>query len=176
MTSEICVQSSGKYRRLSCFYIGSTVIFAWFASIILDDETDINVNGVPANLGYGSFSNSLYTSFVATTGATIPDFMAPSFAYSRYAVLLFIPFLFLTIIVFMPVIIAVVYQNYQSQMKKIVEEYVVNRVRGSRVVFELLSEDNQVSLDRFQELEKLCNQSSETYYLHPELVPIIFDG
>ena len=147
--------------KVALFYGLTVILFGWIAATLLDDAVDVNKYGDVVNFGFQSLWESLYTMFVSTTGDFVPDFMIAVYANNRLYVLLFVPFLFLTIVIFAQVIIAVVYQKYQGRMSQEVADFANGREAGIERAFYLLArraEDTEKLAIFYEEFEMVVNE------------------
>jgi len=127
--------------KVGAFLLGTVVIFAWVTAMIFDDFTEVNRYGDPVNTGFESFGNALYTSFAAMTTAILPDVIIPSFIYSRFFLLLWLPFLVLACCTFTQVMLATVYSTYQDHTTEIVQEGCRKREHGIKAAFDFVKEE-----------------------------------
>jgi hypothetical protein len=116
------------------FYVGTIFVFAWGFTVVLDDTEP------GTNAGFETILSSAYTLFVASTGGNLPDMMAPSYAAVPFVVVPFGAYLFLTMIVFLQVVVAVVYDTYADQMKTDEVAYLMHQARSTKRVFALLAD------------------------------------
>jgi len=130
------------------FLLGTVVLFAWAAAMILDDLEFENADGMPVNQGFDSFGNALYTSFVTMTTANLPDAMVPSYLYNRGFVFLWLPFFALAVCIFMQVILATVYSDYQDQKTEEMKAAMAHRRRGITQAFDLVKDEGLRKLVR----------------------------
>lgn len=130
------------------FLLGTVVLFAWTAAMILDDLDIENADGMPVNQGFESFGNAVYTSFVTMTTANLPDAMVPSYLYNRGFVFLWLPFFALAVCIFMQVILATVYGDYQDQKTEEMKDAMVHRRRGINQAFDQVKADGKRKLQR----------------------------
>jgi len=100
--------------QIATFLLGSIVVFAWIAASIFDDVEGDDIYGDPINAGFESFGNSLYTSFLTSTGGNLPDVLVNSVVTHRAYIWLWLPYILLTSCVFSPVILAAVYGSFTS--------------------------------------------------------------
>jgi hypothetical protein len=169
--------------KVALFYGLTVILFGWIAATLLDDAVDVNKYGDVVNFGFQSLWESLYTMFVSTTGDFVPDFMIAVYANNRLYVLLFVPFLFLTIVIFAQVIIAVVYQKYQGRMSEEVAGFGKGREAGIERAFYLLakrvegSEQLAILYDEFEMVIREYIQSPQTpSSVDPVIMRVTFDA
>ncbi|CAK0902019.1 unnamed protein product [Prorocentrum cordatum] len=123
--------------KVGLFLSGTIVVFAWAAALLFNDITE-RVSAGPVNTGFATFSDALYTSFVAGTTANLPDAMVPTYEYFRVNALLWLVFLIFAVVIFLQVVLAVVYNQYTDVKTRSLKEDYGNRDKGIDQAFELL--------------------------------------
>lgn len=67
--------------------------------------------------GDTAYTDGFFQLYVLITTANFPDVMMPAYAFSKISSLLFVIFLLICMYVFLSIVLAVVYHNYQNYMK-----------------------------------------------------------
>jgi len=113
--------------------------FGWLGAMTLDDFRFENHEGVMANAGFETFHDGLYTTFMATTTATVPDSFLPAYTAKRIFGLFFFLYEAMAVFIFLNLILAVVYNVYSDHVKERTRTYYANRSKGLAAAFNLLS-------------------------------------
>merc|ERR1712136_532360 len=160
-TVEVLLRILKNLGQVGLFLLMAVVLFAWLAALMLDDMPE-NVSAavpLPANLGFDTFRNSLYTAFVAETTGNLPDAMIPSFMGNRWFIIVWFMYFVFAVCIFAQVILAVVYANFQSEITTSTKEDKQQQDLGTRQAFDLLQTDGRVSEEDFA---KTCKVLSAT--------------
>eukprot|EP00403_Amphidinium_massartii_P037698 CAMPEP_0178440972 /NCGR_PEP_ID=MMETSP0689_2-20121128/37178_1 /TAXON_ID=160604 /ORGANISM="Amphidinium massartii, Strain CS-259" /LENGTH=748 /DNA_ID=CAMNT_0020064011 /DNA_START=61 /DNA_END=2304 /DNA_ORIENTATION=- len=165
----------------SLFLVGSVILFAWLGALFFDDLDFEDKYGVPVNQGFENFGNALYTSFLVSTTANLPDVMVPTFDLDRGYIFLWMAMLLVSICIFMQVILAAVYSHYQEEVKEAEMSYLKKRAAGVVEAFKLLAKPGTksghsltVDLNDMSELAK--NLKEHGIRADAELVKFIFNA
>jgi len=102
----------------------------------------------PALEGFTGFGPTLMSLFGMATGSTFPDSMDPLVGKLRWFILIFLPFTCLTILLFTPLMLAVVYNAYETNAKSRLKEFYIQRNRALSTIFVLLSTREAGSTER----------------------------
>eukprot|EP00929_Paragymnodinium_shiwhaense_P011891 TRINITY_DN11826_c0_g1_i1.p1 TRINITY_DN11826_c0_g1~~TRINITY_DN11826_c0_g1_i1.p1 ORF type:complete len:835 (+),score=236.61 TRINITY_DN11826_c0_g1_i1:125-2629(+) len=129
--------------QVGLFQLTTIVIFAWIAASLFDDMgKKEDMYGNPLNMGFESFSNSLYASFETMTTANLLDVMVPSYTTNRLFILLWLPFTFLSTCIFANVILSSVYNEYSDAYTQALEKRVKHKNAGVAACFDLAKEQH----------------------------------
>ena len=117
---------SGWCDRFSAIIFGFRVLLArdapvthpWLARLVRDSSVTPCLNpGAEYFSGPHAYSDGFFQLYVLITTANYPDVMMPAYDFSRITSLLFVLFLLVGMYVFLSIVLAVVYHNYQNYMK-----------------------------------------------------------
>jgi len=174
-TAEVLLRILKNLGQVGLFVLMGVVLFAWLATLMLDDTT-ANVYAdvpVPANLGFDTFRNSLYTAFVAQTTANLPGAMIPSFTAHRWFIVVWFLFFVFAVFFFAKVVLAVVYANFQSETKHSTKKRKNKQKLGTKQAFNCIQTDGSVKEDDFI---KTCQELTASGAIHvdKELIHCIF--
>jgi len=168
-------------RAVGCFLGGLIVIFALMATTVLDDSTEVNRYGDPVNTGFKSISDSIYTSFVAMTTASLPDAVIPTYVHNHAMFWLWwLPFLLLGACLFTQVVLATVYNRYEEDNSSWLKERYKKRDEGVLRAFQHLrdcrTEDGQsaVSCDSFHALVDKLRTLALPIWLDADVIEAAF--
>ena len=148
--------------------------FGWLGAMTLDDFRFENHEGVVANEGFETFHDGLYTTFFATTTATVPDSFLPAYTAKRIFGLFFVLYEGLAVFIFLNLILAVVYNVYSDTIKTRTQTYYTNRARGLAAAFKLLQDGDQISKTTFRKLVKQTNRVERVPTVTPGTVDWFF--
>lgn len=167
------------------FLVFTILIFAWLMALTFDDLETEGLAG-PANAGFETFGNALYTSFLTMTTANLPAVVLPSYYFNRMYILLFIGYTALATVVFANAILAVVYSIYTEDSKADMKEALNNKKKGILASFDLIRERESmtqngepvVTYEGFKRcIEELMLFDSSIKFAHDEAVlHIVFDA
>mmetsp|Transcript_45898 Transcript_45898/g.106710 ORF Transcript_45898/g.106710 Transcript_45898/m.106710 type:complete len:742 (-) Transcript_45898:164-2389(-) len=181
---RVFIQFYGTLKAIavpSLFLVGSIAIFAWISALLFDDLDMEDRYGMPVNQGFENFGNSLYTSFVVSTTANLPDAMVPTFEWDRGFIFLWAAFLVTSVCIFMQVILAAVYSHYQAEIRDQEMLYVKKRGEGVSQAFRLLAKPGAEAEDPLTvDLTDMTNLASslQAYGVsaEPKLVKFIYEA
>ena len=161
------------FFNVAVLLFGTVIFFAWVAAMALDDEDEENHEGDPINQGFESLSDAIYTLFEASTTQNYPDQMLPSFIKYRLWFFFFLAFMSLTVMVFLNLVLAVVYNQYNDSQKGNMEVFFRNRAANIGMCFKTIAKiDRQgvprVIKDDFKLLITSLNRSPVVKYVRPE--------
>jgi len=170
------------------FMLACTIlVFAWIGAMLFADLDMKDRYGEPVNLGFESFSASVYTMFVTMTTSNMPDVMIASYLYNPFFLFYWIPFLTIAVLFFAQVILASVYSEYREQVTHFMKIGHKNRNKGISDTFELLKESSRchksgqdrhvVAYPTFEQLTEVLWQISTPRVLVPkDAVSIIYQA
>jgi len=139
--------------QVGLVHLMAVVLFARLAALMLGDMPE-NVSAdvpLPANLGFVTFRNFLYTAFVAQTTGNLPAAMIPSFMANRWFIIVWFMYFVSAVCIIAQVILAVVYTNFESETSTLKSKH--QRNLGTQQAFNWLQTDGRVSE---QDLAKTC--------------------
>lgn len=153
------------------FYLGALVAFAWLARILFDPWKHISP---PPNEGFETMGASILTLFSLSTTASIPAGMIPAYRYSGVSAALFVPFLFISQIVLLQVILATVFNRYSEIMTSARESFQKWQQHNTVLSFALLArgEPPRILKDRFVSMVNVFNKHHA--HLQPEFADVMF--
>uniref|UniRef100_A0A7S2MR56 EF-hand domain-containing protein n=2 Tax=Octactis speculum TaxID=3111310 RepID=A0A7S2MR56_9STRA len=170
-----------EFLNVALLLFGTVVFFAWVAAMALDDLDTLNKQDVPMNFGFESLTNSLYTLFEASTTQNFPGQMVPLFVYSRLSFLPFFVFMVLTVMIFLNVVLAVVYDRYSSNSTDAMEKFFGNRCKGLAAAFYRMASSTGGSAEPviekpdFERLVECLNQSPVIQYVSKRDLSVYWD-
>jgi len=142
----------------------------------MNDAVQLVPMGVAANKGFETFQDTLYTMFQMVTTANLPGAILPSFEASRPMGLFFFLYLFITIAVFLNVVLASVYDEYKRQMETLLGTYFKKRAQGMMSAFLILcNEDEIISQDSFVDLVRALNTGYAFPSITENLISCVFN-
>jgi len=115
-----------EFGNVAIFLMGTVLFFAWLVIMVLDDVRDRRGNSAMSTIGgeeFGSFSDAFYTLFVISTGAAFPDDIDDIIKNIRWFSLIFYVFMILSFFLFTQLMLAVVYEAYQGNVKEDLTTY-----------------------------------------------------
>lgn len=135
---------------------GTILVFAWIAALLLGDTDLEDKYGNGLADSFQTFGYALYTSFCTVTTTNLPDDLVPTFSVWSGYLVLWLPILLLGAVIFMNVILAVVYNSYQDQIKHRLKKFYFAREKGVDNTFNLIAEqkgdDMVVTYETFDHL------------------------
>lgn len=161
-------------KQMVAFVLGTAAIFAWATTMVFDDFKEDDVYGDPVNTDIDTFGHSLYTAFVTVTTANLPDALVFTYTFNRAFIWIWLPFIFLAACVFIQVVLAVVYNGYQDNLK----EDMLSTVKGREGAIKranryLKAGEDQVTKENFK---GLIEALQPLISVNPYLVDVIFEG
>lgn len=132
--------------------------------MLLDDITELNQEGQHVNEGYQDIPSAIYSLFEASTTANFPAQMLPCFIQWRSSFLFFGFFMVLTVMIFLNLLLAVVFNGYSEAQGDQVKTRFTNRAKGLAAAFRILSGPNMavtphITLYDFKALVSCLNKA-----------------
>jgi hypothetical protein len=161
-----------EFINVAVLLFGAVLFFAWVAAMALDDEEEENHEGDPINQGFESLPEAIYTLFEASTTQNYPDQMLPTFIKYRAWFLFFLVFMSLSVMVFLNLVLAVVYNQYNDSQSENMKTFFQNRAKNIGRSFKTIAKTGgdgvpRVMKDDFRKLIASLNRSPVVKYVAP---------
>eukprot|EP01084_Bolivina_argentea_P061116 111708_1 len=101
-------------------------------------ELFYNIN----NSHFNTFEDSMLSLMILLTTANYPDVMMPAYHASQFYVIFFACFVIIILVLFLPTLLAVIYEGYHSQTQKSYANITKIQKQALLLSFELLTLDN----------------------------------
>mmetsp|Transcript_60142 Transcript_60142/g.111529 ORF Transcript_60142/g.111529 Transcript_60142/m.111529 type:complete len:779 (+) Transcript_60142:60-2396(+) len=178
-----CVKNVAKIMSI---LMGVVFIFAWIAASIFDDVEGNDVYGDPINAGFEDFGSSLYTAFLTSTASNYPDALVNSVVTSRAYLLLWFPYILLTVCLLSNVLLAAVYGSFTSSATEAATQNISMRNKSVQQCWKLLmamghpvrdshTGEKAVTLHEFQQVCHVLQDFTDLQF-DITLAPVLFEA
>lgn len=162
-TLALCVLAVvGEFVSIAVFYGGTIVFFAWVAVVMFDDMEGM-VFGVPVNKGFDSFRTTLNTMFIAGSTDDFVEVLLPTYTAHRASGFLWAFFLVIVHVLLLSLVLDTLVAAYTKYAENKEEEDCAEMVNGIKEAFQGVQEATEATeVMRKEVFVEFCGELSKS--------------